>query len=113
MISIRLKSTARLRNWLQAPLRPFQSFIDNFKIRDPRLAHWICRWIPAQCPFERDVVLFGHKVIHIPPLCKLNPLYDQVVGLRLRALSFLAERGEDITPYLQRNGIPMPTEVRK
>ncbi|MEN9231931.1 MAG: Mo-dependent nitrogenase C-terminal domain-containing protein [Thermostichus sp. DG02_5_bins_236] len=101
MTSMRLKSTARLRDWLQAPLRPFQSSIDNFKIRDPRLAHWVCQWIPAQCPFERDVVLFGRKVMHIPPMCKLNPLYDQVVGLRFRALSFLAERGEDVTPYLQ------------
>ncbi|MEN9203828.1 MAG: Mo-dependent nitrogenase C-terminal domain-containing protein, partial [Thermostichus sp. DG02_1_bins_55] len=30
-----------------------------------------------------------------------NPLYDQVVSLRFRALSFLAEQGEDVTPYLQ------------
>lgn len=38
--------------------------------------------------------------MHIPPMCKLNPLYDQVAGLRFRALSFLAERGEDISRYL-------------
>jgi hypothetical protein len=55
--------------------------------------------IPAHCPFERDVVLFGRKVLHIPPMCKLNPLYTQVVALRCRALSFLAEAGEDISQY--------------
>ncbi len=101
MTSLHLNLTHRLRDWLQAPLRPFQSVIDNFKIQDPRLAHWICRLIPARCPFERDVVLFGHKVMHIPPLCKLNPFYEQMAGLRLRALAFLAERGEDVTPYLE------------
>jgi hypothetical protein len=36
-------------------------------------------------PLRRDVVLFGRKVLHIPPMCKLNPLYDQVVALRCRA----------------------------
>ncbi|MGY2765775.1 hypothetical protein ACVWZU_000832 [Thermostichus sp. MS-CIW-26] len=100
MTSVHFKPTTHLRDWLQAPLRPIQSAIDNFSIRDPRLAHFLCRWIPARCPFERDVVLFGHKVMHIPPMCKLNPFYDQVAGLRFRALSFLAERGEDISRYL-------------
>jgi hypothetical protein len=56
--------------------------------------------IPAQCPFERDVKLFGHKIVHIPPLCKLNPIYEQLVGLRFRALSYLADDcGEDVSPY--------------
>ncbi len=52
--------------------------------------------IPAQCPFERDVVLFGRKIVHIPPMCKLNPLYEQLVNLRFRALTYLAERGEEV-----------------
>jgi hypothetical protein len=57
--------------------------------------------IPAQCPFERDVKLFGDKVVHIPAMCKLNPLYNQLVGLRFRALSYLAdEKGEDISAYI-------------
>jgi hypothetical protein len=56
--------------------------------------------IPPQCPFERDVTLFGHKVVHIPPMCKLNPLYDQLVGLRFRALSYLADDcKEDVSQY--------------
>ena len=94
------KSGACLRNWLQAPLQPIRAAIDSIEVGDPRLAHFLCRWIPARCPFERDVVLFGHKIMHIPPMCKLNPFYDQVVGLRFRALSFLAEQGEDISRYL-------------
>jgi hypothetical protein len=69
-------------------------------VRDPRLAHFLCRRIPARCPFERDIILFGYRVMHIPALCKLNPFYEQLVRLRLRALSFLAERGDDISHYL-------------
>ncbi|MDY7024694.1 MAG: Mo-dependent nitrogenase C-terminal domain-containing protein, partial [Cyanobacteriota bacterium] len=38
--------------------------------------------------------------IHIPPLCKLNPVYDELISLRFRALCYLADEcGEDITPY--------------
>ena len=56
--------------------------------------------IPAQCPFERDVKVFGHTLFHIPPLCKLNPLYEEVVALRFRAMCYLADEcGEDISAY--------------
>ncbi len=81
-------------------LAPLRSWLDGIQVRNPQVARFLCRLIPARCPFERDVVLFGRKVMHIPPLCKLNPLYDQVVALRFRALSFLAERGEDISQYI-------------
>jgi tellurite resistance protein len=81
-------------------LQPVREWLDGMEIHDPRVARFVCKMIPAQCPFERDVVLFGHKVVHIPPMCKLNPLYEQLVGLRFRALSYLAdERGEDISAY--------------
>lgn len=81
-------------------LLPVREWLDGMEIHDPRVARFICKMIPSQCPFERDVVLFGHKIVHIPPMCKLNPLYEQLVGLRFRALSYLAdERGEDISPY--------------
>ncbi|MEN9202884.1 MAG: Mo-dependent nitrogenase C-terminal domain-containing protein [Thermostichus sp. DG_1_6_bins_120] len=81
-------------------LDPLRHWMDGIQIHNPKVARFLCRMIPSQCPFERDVVLFGHKVMHIPPLCKLNPLYDQVVGLRLRALSLLAELGEDTSQYI-------------
>ncbi len=81
-------------------LQPVRSWLDDLEIHDPKVAHFLCKLIPAQCPFERDIKLFKRKIVHVPPLCKINPLYDQLVGLRFRALSYLAdERGEDVTPY--------------
>ncbi|NEQ24684.1 MAG: DUF533 domain-containing protein, partial [Microcoleus sp. SIO2G3] len=81
-------------------LHPVREWLDGMEIHDPRVARFMCKMIPAQCPFERDVKLFGHKIVHIPPLCKINPLYEQLVGLRFRALSYLAdEKGEDISDY--------------
>ncbi|MBW4443217.1 MAG: nitrogenase [Plectolyngbya sp. WJT66-NPBG17] len=81
-------------------LHPVRSWLDHTEIHDPKVARFLCKMIPAQCPFERDIKLFGNKVVHILPLCKLNPLYEQLVGIRFRALSYLAdEYGEDVTPY--------------
>lgn len=83
------------------PLKPAREWLDQLEVHDPRLARFVCKLIPPQCPFERDVVLFGHKLVHIPPMCKLNPLYDQLVGLRFRALSYLADDcKEDISAYI-------------
>ncbi|NJL20055.1 MAG: nitrogenase, partial [Leptolyngbyaceae cyanobacterium SM1_3_5] len=48
---------------------------------------------------ERDITCFGWAIAHIPPLCKLNPLYDQLVGLRFRSLCCLEKWGEDISVY--------------
>ena len=82
------------------PLRPVKDWLDELNIHDPSVARFLCKMIPPQCPFERDVKLFGKKVVHIPPMCKLNPLYEQLVGIRFRALSYLADDcGEDVTPY--------------
>ena len=83
------------------PLKPVREWLDNLSVDDPRLAKFVCKLVPAQCPFERDVTLFGGKTIHIPPMCKINPLYEQLVGLRFRAMTYLSdELGEDITPYV-------------
>ena len=82
-------------------LDPLKSWLDDMKIEDPRLARFICKMVPPQCPFERDIVLFGRKIVHIPPLCKLNPLYEQLVGLRFRSLSYLADDcQEDVSEYI-------------
>ena len=81
-------------------LAPVRGWLDNLEMKDPKVAKFLCKMIPSQCPFERDIKLFGDKVVHIPPMCKLNPLYEQLVGLRFRALSYLADDcGEDVTPY--------------
>lgn len=82
-------------------LHPLREWLDGLEIQDPRVARFLCKMIPAQCPFERDIKLFGRKIVHIPPLCKLNPLYEQLVNLRFRALSYLADEcGEDVSKYI-------------
>jgi tellurite resistance protein len=82
-------------------LKPIKEWLDHIEVHDPRLAKFVCKMVPSQCPFERDIKLFGHKIVHIPPMCKVNPLYEQLVGLRFRSLSYLADDcGEDITAYL-------------
>ncbi|WP_224092208.1 Mo-dependent nitrogenase C-terminal domain-containing protein [Nostoc sp. MS1] len=82
-------------------LHPLRDWLDGLEIEDPRVARFLCKMIPSQCPFERDVTLFGHKIVHIPPLCKINPLYEQLVSLRFRALSYLADDcKEDISEYI-------------
>lgn len=81
-------------------LLPLRQWLDRLEIKNSDLAHRICQFIPAQCPFERDIKVFGYTLLHIPPLCKLNPLYEQFVGLRFRALCYLADDcGEDISRY--------------
>lgn len=82
-------------------LAPIRQWLDDLEIKNRRTAHLISRLIPAQCPFERDVSLFGRVIAHIPSLCKLNPLYDQFIALRFRALCYLADVcGEDIQVYI-------------
>lgn len=88
-LQIKLNLLQQLRNWF-----------DEIEVKDAKFAHLIAKLIPAQCPFERDIVIFGRKIGHIPPLCKLNPLYEQFVGLRFRALCYLVDEcGEDIQSY--------------
>ena len=73
---------------------------EMFEIRNAEMAHFFCRVIPSQCPFERDVRWFGRTLFHIPPMCKLNPFYQQLIELRFKALCYLADQcGEDITLY--------------
>jgi Mo-dependent nitrogenase C-terminus len=70
------------------------------EITSPLLAHFVCRVIPARCPFERKIKVFNHTIISIPPLCKFNPFYEQLVALRFKSLTYLAEKcGEDVTLY--------------
>ncbi|MER3434097.1 MAG: nitrogenase [Leptolyngbya sp. ERB_1_1] len=72
-------------------LRPIRNWFDSIKISDRKTAHLVCKLIPAQCPFEREIKAFGRTIVRIPPMCKLNPLYDQFVGLRFRALCYLVD----------------------
>lgn len=81
-------------------LYPIRKWLESIEIHNRKLAHFLCKLVPSQCPFERDVVIFGRKMFHIPAMCKLNPLYEQIVTLRFKALCYLADEcGEDITAY--------------
>ena len=81
-------------------LAPLRHWVNSISIQTADQAHWICQMIPCTCPFERQITIWG-RTYHIPPLCKLNPLYNEVVTLRFRALSYLSDIcGEDITPYI-------------
>jgi hypothetical protein len=72
-------------------LRPVRQWLDHVPVNNPKLARILYKLIPGHCPFERDIVVFGRKLAHIPPLCKLNPLYDQFVGLRFRSMCYLVD----------------------
>ncbi len=84
-------------------LHPIRQWLNQLEIKNIAMAHLLCRVIPTQCPFERDIYLFGRQIGHIPPLCKLNPLYEEVVSLRFRALCYLADEcDEDVRCYCWR-----------
>lgn len=72
-------------------LQPVRHWLDQLSINDPTLARLLYKVIPGHCPFERDIIVFGRKLAHIPPLCKLNPLYEQLVGLRFRSMCYLVD----------------------
>ncbi|MEM6610655.1 MAG: Mo-dependent nitrogenase C-terminal domain-containing protein [Cyanobacteria bacterium P01_C01_bin.72] len=95
-------SVAKLSNKLSKVdfLFPLRQRLDEITIEDSAFAHRICKMIPSQCPFEREVKVLGHTLIKIPPMCKLNPLYNELVFLRFRAMCYLSDTcGEDISIY--------------
>lgn len=91
-------------NWLMPEnliMNKIRNWLENFQITEAKKARLICQLIPSQCPFEREIYLFSRKVAYIPPLCKLNPFYEEFVTLRFRALCYLADDcGEDISEFL-------------
>lgn len=95
--------TTLIQNRKQKSKQPrqfIQQWLENLEIKEQQTARRIVKLIPAQCPFAREIKMFGRVIIRIPALCKLNPFYEQLIGLRFRALCFLADScGEDITPY--------------
>ncbi|MDZ8183582.1 MAG: Mo-dependent nitrogenase C-terminal domain-containing protein [Nostoc sp. ChiSLP02] len=92
-----LLNQASLNNTLLDQLR-YQ--LDAVEIHNSDLARLLCKIIPSQCPFARTVKILGRTLFQIPPLCKLNPLYEQVVGLRFKCLLYLVDVcGEDATKY--------------
>jgi hypothetical protein len=71
--------------------RSIQSWLNTIQVESLEVAILICRIIPDRCPFQRRFSMLGYGV-EIPPLCKLNPFYPQLIALRLKALTYLMER---------------------
>ena len=87
-------------NHLSPALRPIRQWLESLEIRNPKVARSLCKLIPARCPFEREIKFLGRTLVRIPPLCKLNPFYDQIVSLRFKSMTYLADQcGEDVTVY--------------
>jgi Mo-dependent nitrogenase C-terminus len=80
-------------------LIPIRRWMNGIEIKNAKTARLICQIVPSRCPFERDINLLGYK-IHIPALCRINPLYEEIVALRVRSLTYLSEVcGENVTQY--------------
>ncbi|WP_017293223.1 Mo-dependent nitrogenase C-terminal domain-containing protein [Geminocystis herdmanii] len=84
---------------LISPFNHIKNKLDSWEIKEKNIAKKIVSLIPSQCPFAQDICVFDRKIVTIPPLCKLNPFYDNLMILRFKALCFLSEIGEDISPY--------------
>lgn len=98
-ISYSLQKSLRL-TIISRFLQPVRHWLDAVKIDNRQQAKLICLLIPSQCPFEREIKVYGKSLFHIPPLCKLNPLYEEFVGLRFRSLCFLSDVcKEDVSIY--------------
>jgi hypothetical protein len=72
-------------------LNVVQTWLDSIEVCDPKVAQFICKLIPDRCPFERKIYFCNRLIISIPPLCHFNPVYQQLISLRLRALTYLFE----------------------
>ena len=81
-------------------LHPIRQWLESLEIQNPQVARSLCKIIPASCPFEREIKFLDRTIVRIPPLCKLNPFYEQIVYIRFKSLSYLADQcGEDVTLY--------------
>ena len=70
----------------------FRHWLNTMEVNNCRLARRLCKLIPAHCPLVREIKLFERTLVTIPPLCQFNPLYEEILALRFRAISYLAER---------------------
>lgn len=75
-------------------LQSVRQYLESMEIHNPKVARLLCYIIPSCCPFEREIRFLDRTIFRIPPLCKLNPFYEQVVSLRFKCLSYLADECE-------------------
>lgn len=77
-------------------LQSLRQYLESVEIHNPKVARLLCYIIPNRCPFEREIKFFDRTIFRIPPLCKLNPFYEQVVSLRFKCLCYLADECGEI-----------------
>jgi hypothetical protein len=66
--------STRCRQTLNLDLfRPLRQWVSHLRVETPRRARKVAELIPAQCPFERDIVLYGRSIAHIPPPVQAQP----------------------------------------
>jgi len=73
--------------------RPVRSWLNHLEIRSTRVAK-LFSYIPTRCPFERKISI-GKFIFKIPALCHLNPVYEEIMELRYRALMFLENSNKE------------------
>ena len=68
-------------------LHPVKDWLEGMDVQDPRLAKFVCKVIPPQCPFERDINLFGrHYCSYSPSLQTQSPVravYNAALSLSI------------------------------
>ena len=80
-------STRVIQPW--KPLDPLKHWLNGLDLGDERISSFIAHLIPFPYPFGRNINLFARKLVQIPPMSKINALFDQLVSLRFRCLGHL------------------------
>lgn len=65
-----------------------RNYLNSLDVSNKAIAQVICFLIPSACPFARTLQILNRKIV-IPPLCKLNPVYDELMKLRFKALGVI------------------------
>ena len=68
------------QNLIDILLQPGRNFINGIDINNPKFAQKLCQLIPAQCLNARDIKFLGRTVLQIPPMCKLNHFYYEIIS---------------------------------
>ena len=83
------------------PLKPLRNWLENLNISNPQASAQAVSTDPIPMSLSSAISIYlGARSYIFPPMCKLNPLYEEVVMLRFKAMCYLADEcGEDISQY--------------
>lgn len=74
-------------------MKYIKNVLGNLDINNNTQAAIVRTLVPSTCPFARTIVLGKYKLV-IPPLCKINPLYEELMMLRFKADCYIADMQE-------------------